>query len=262
MRRILQLSGCLLLALIYFSCEDSEEGCIDIFSNNFNFHAVTSCDSCCTYPAATFNFSLIHGDTTFNLNRDTFLLPTEDSFSISKLEIVFSDFEFIGDSDSYTVRDTVRNNSNTIKNDFVFFKTSASRTIGRTRFEDTIRTINFRVGFDQTEIERIKPFADIDQNIHLDEVLDSLYVVVDDKYLASRINILLKDSIRTLVLEDPVINNLVSFDVSIPIAAGIVWSIDCNLDVEILVRELTASMTNEEITEKLNAALTSALSLE
>jgi len=262
MKRILQLSFLSIITFSFFSCEDTDQGCLDIFSNNYSFNAVNSCDSCCTYPSASFDFNLIHGDTTFRLNRDTFLLPTLDSFSITKLEIVFSDFQFDGDTESYIVRDTIEGNGNVIKNDFVFYKTATSQSIGQTRFEDTIRMVRFRVGFDQSELETIKPFSEIDQSSNLDEALDTLYVSDPETYFAARINIRIKDSVRVITLEDPVENNLPVFDVAIPVKAGISWEMICNLDIEKLVARLNAEMTNEEIELEFKTTLTSALSFE
>jgi len=249
MRRILLLSSIALTALLYFSCEESEEGCLDIFSNNYNFHAVSSCDSCCTYPALNLDLQLIFGDTTFRLNRDTFPLNNDDSFSISKLEFILSDFSFTNSLNNYKVLDSLEAGDTYIKNDYAFYRTSGSQKIGSFRWADTIQSVTFRLGFVQEDIDKLKPFSELDQNLKLDEVLDSMYVADSNTYLASRINLIMRDSLREIRLIDPISNNILGFDVTLPIEAGQNFDINYELDIKELLTDVNPAQTNEEITE-------------
>jgi len=262
MRKILLLSIALLSSLFWLSCEESEEGCLDIFSDNYNFHAVSSCDSCCTYPALNLNLKLVYGDVSFRINRDTFPLDGDDSFSISKMEIVFSDFEFVGQQGVYEVLDSLESSDGFIRNDYVFYKTESSQKVGSFRWADTISRVNFKIGFVQDDMESIKPFSELNQNLLLDEALDSLYVDDTSTFLASRINIIMRDSTREITLVDPVENNALGFDVSLPIKAGELFILDCELDLQTLVSGVNSSLTNDEITTLFRVNLPNSLSIE
>jgi len=261
MRPSLLLSFFILIFCL-ISCEESEEGCLDFFANNYNFDAVTSCDSCCTYPLVNFDFELIFNDEVFNINRDTFFISGEDTIVLKRLEIVFSDFEFVGDAGTYVTRDTLQTSLAPVRDDFVFYKTSASKSIGRTRFADTIRTVNCRLGFDQDLLSMIKPFSGLDQSAKIDEALDSLYSEDTNFYLSSRINFQLFDSIRQIEIVDPFPDNMLSYDVFIPVNAGVTWTIDAQIDILKLLSGINATLTNEEITAVLSQNLSAAVSIE
>lgn len=261
MHKIILLS-LLSLIIVYSSCEESGEGCLDFFSSNYDFQAVSSCDSCCTYPTSSLNLDIAYSEEDFRFSLDTFFTEAGDTLILHNIELLLSEFEFLGDNGEYTVRDTIVNSAINIKDDFIFIKSGGLKTIGPTRFTDTIRSFNVTLGFNNDNINLLKPFSNLDQSGTLDEALDSLYVNETDTYFAGKFQVQIFDSIREVEIPNDLMNKNLNFDVLVPVQPGVAWSPDLKFDIKLLLNGLNKNMSNEEVSTTLTQNLAGSFYVE
>lgn len=238
---IVTLSLFCLLIILASSCEETGEGCLDLLANNYDFEAVNPCDSCCTYPNGRFGFQLEYDTLDFNL-KDTFLLVNGDSVYLEEFKLVLSDFTFIGNSGEYTIRDTIINIDSELRDDYIYFESPGTYTIGTTRFEDTLSQIVFDIGIDSAYIWQFMPFDNIDQDSNLDLALDSMYNDQIGKFKFCELSIhQVKDSSFVIVeLPGSTLGTQI-FNVNKPVYAGSVWVIQCHLDLKKLFMNVDLS---------------------
>ncbi|MBT8232065.1 MAG: hypothetical protein HKO66_09195 [Saprospiraceae bacterium] len=245
-----------LLASTIFSCEPSEEGCLDLFSKNFGFQAVNECDSCCVYPDMKLSINFIRDTFSYSFN-DTIDLGGGDSLKFLNFDLLFSQFELQGEKGNYRIRDSVEIDDYFIKDDFGYIQKTTSKIIGATRFEDTLSSISFFLGFNKDSVETYKPFDQIDSNSELDFALDSLYVEESNQYNLGNFRIQLADSIRYLKISGD--SHQLQFDVDRYVEKGLDWTINLQVDMHEVVNGLSASMTNEELIEVFSQNLLEAI---
>jgi len=250
----------LLIILIAISCEDSENGCLDIFSDNFNVNAVTTCDSCCTYPIVKTNFRLYYDSTSVKLVTDTLFFNNEDSLIIHDFKFLTSEYEFLGDNESYTIQDSILIDDNSIKDDFIYIDNLSSYDIGDIRFEDVISQITFRLGIDNNNLDAYVPFDQIDQDSRLDEALDSMYNAQNEKVAYFKMGIQLGDSIRQIELYD--YPNLLSFNYNTEVSKGFAWTQNMRIELTELLKGITPKSTNEEISSAFKDNIESSLGIQ
>jgi len=247
------------LLFIYWACEPTEDGCFDLLSANYGFEAVGECDSCCVYPNFDISFKVIN-DSIQDVLNDTIDLGGGDSIIFRKVEILFSEIAISGLKDTYTIRDSIFVNNNVVTDDYAYFQDAESMTIGQTRIQDTLQSISMFLGFNEIALSSYTPFANINSTSNLDLALDSLFNVNQSTFYFSRINVEIKDSLRELNLVN--INDRVSFDLDQFVDAGVDWSINIDLDVNILKQGIDIGMTNEMLEETFRQNFISSLSVK
>ena len=251
--RLRVTASILSLLTIFMACEESQEGCLDLLAENYNFEAVTECEDCCTYPSATLNFSFINTDSLSYSLGDTLLNVEGDSMILESFKLLFSDFTFKANSQDYTIRDTIEFLDSKVYDDFIYMERESSYSIGATRIQDTINTILFTVGLDEALAESLKPFEDIDQSSQLDLALDSMYVDSIALYRFFQMELQFVQDSSFVKLDFPnSLQDTFQFASSIVVGDGQDWSFNLELDVHALLSDLIREDDNSIIIEKVN----------
>lgn len=238
------------------SCEQTEEGCFDLLSNNYGFNAVSECDECCEYPDFKINLS-VQND---SISNDTIILGIGDTLVFNNIELLLSEILIQGAKENYTILDSIEVNGQYIKDDYVYFTRLTTKTVGQTRFEDTIQSLNLHLGFNESNVTTYQPFENIDISSELDSSLDSLYNIDDGIFYFSRIEIELQDSVRNLNLSN--LDLELNFDVDQFVGAGSDWTISFIIDINKLYQGLTSDMSNEMMAEVFKQNFVSSLTIE
>ena len=127
------------------SCVEPTEGCLDTFSSNYSLFADTECEDCCTYPNLNFSTKFLYGE---DENIDSSLYyrnSTTSYFRLRSFFIVMSEFELHGDVGDYLVRSKIEDKA--ISDDLLKVEFRRTTNIpGKIRLEDSIRSIDFKLG--------------------------------------------------------------------------------------------------------------------
>lgn len=252
--------GSLALILIALSCEDSESGCIDVLSDNFNVNAVTMCDSCCTYPSANQSFRIYYDSISIKFVTDTLFINGDDTLILHDFKLLTSNYSFLGSTQEYQIRDSIFVNDISVRDDFIYIDRLGSYTVGDIRFEDEVSQVNFKLGIDENQFNAYKPLSQINQSSNLDESMDSMYNNITDKVAYLKMDIQLKDSIRHIELYET--QDLLSFDYNYDVVRGFGLSYNLRLNLNILLEGVFSSNTNEEIMTTLNENIVESINLE
>jgi len=261
--RVLSYAIFIIVLASLISCEQAEEGCLNINAENFNVNAVSSCDSCCVLPQVNFKlfFTIdtngVEGS--FAFNRD-YLLENGDTFQINSLQLSFSDFVFKTAGAGVEVEDSIMNLLPRAKDDYIVIENSASiRPIGRLDFVPSVDSIEFELGFDDNFVEAFQPFENIATNSQLFALSQELYVDTTDILYEARFNIELEDSIRLIEIEE-IENPRVTFSYDLDLLRGISFTAEFDLNIDSLITGIKATDTNEMIVETIRSNLSNSIS--
>ena len=171
MRTVFLLLSISSLIILLNSCEEPTEGCLDTFSSNYNLFADRECEDCCTYPSLSFTTSYLYGEDN-NIDSSLYYQNSASSyFKLRSFYLVLSEFTLRGDNGEYAVRS--KTEDKVIVDDLlgIRFK-SSSNSPGSISIEDSIRTVDFRLGLP----EGLDTPDDPDRDYELIEFLaDSMY---------------------------------------------------------------------------------------
>ena len=156
------------IVLLYSSCFEPTEGCLDIEATNFDASADEQCESCCTFPEL--KISIFHAietqtatlqDTCVFFSADSTFTFDSSSFQITDFLFYLSDFRLTTSTGEITrVSDTIQLNildnaitlveiDTTVIDDFVLIKRSSfNYTIGEFIAPGDYEKIEFKVGLD------------------------------------------------------------------------------------------------------------------
>ncbi len=242
----LTLISSLFISLVFIACQETEEGCLDLLSNNYNFQAVTECDSCCTYPSAILNFRVDYDTFLSRALIDTFFLDNGDSLILHDIQLAIGEFIFRGEDGPYRILEDLQVGSASIKDDYVRATLQIAYTIGSVRYTGDTDMISFSVGIDAAEVSTYGALDLIDQASQLDNLLDSMYVSDREEVAMLRMNLQLGDSIRQLTMSSQEALDLnYSVDKSNDIGEDVSYTL--RLDLESLSDGLSSTLSNEEI---------------
>lgn len=261
MHKVKAITSCVLFLTVFFyitSCEESEDGCLDLLSNNFGFQAVNECDSCCTYPVFSLSLTLKNDSLDFSLN-DTIVKNNVDSIVLQRFELLFSDFTFVGDNGEYKIIDTIVVAQNGVIDDYAYIRGERTLQIGSTRFSDTINVVEFNFGFDPVFAESLKPFSQIDSDSKLDEALDSLYLEDKSQYLFGRMFYSLAQDTSEIALLS---RTKLDFSIeNILISPGEDWNLDIEVDINSLFNGFESNMDSMEVSTTIDSNFLSSFNI-
>lgn len=245
-RKIVILS--ILSIFVFFSCEENEEGCLDLLSDNFNFNAVTECDSCCTYPSAILNFRVDYDTFLSRALLDTFFLDNmaQDTLFLDDIQLSIGAFTFTTPADPYQVLDSLAVNGTFIRDDYILLQTPTVVNIGDVRYAGQTDNVEFDIGIDQATVDAWGFLDNIDQASRLDRLLDSMYVESINEVAMMRLSLQVGDSIRQLSITSP---NRLFFNRVIDKFNEPSEDLSFNLrvDMKILTEGLDSQLSNEEM---------------
>lgn len=247
------------LALIVWSCEPSEEGCLDILSSNYGFQAVNECDSCCVYPNLNLSFTLVNDTFAFSLD-DTIVVQKDDSILINNINLVLSQFELTGNQNSYHILDSLFINDEIVRDDYAYLELpNTLYNLGDIRLEDTIAFIKMILGFNESDLNSYMPFSQINSDSQLDLALDSLYNENTGEYYFGSMAFEINGQDYQIEL----INNQqeLLYEIDEFVSAGTALELSFSLDVNILLSNINADLTIDEINDVLQANFVNAISI-
>lgn len=170
MSRVFLLLSLLCLILFVTACVEPTNGCLDPFASNYELTADFSCEDCCTYPTFSLSTQYLYGEDP--IDSSLYYQNDVDSyFKLRSFYMVLSEFDLIGDKEDYELISKTENK--TISDDLVGirFRTS-SKSPGKISFEDSIRSIEFKIGMPAT----LDDPNDVDLDYSVLEFLqDSMY---------------------------------------------------------------------------------------
>jgi len=257
----LTLISSLLVIIAFVACQQTEEGCLDLLANNYNFEAVTECDSCCTYPDAILNFRVDYDTVLSRGLIDTFYDENRDTIFLHDIQLATGAFSFVSPNGPFRILDSLPVGDTFVKDDFVLARLLISYTLGQVRFAGETNSVDFSVGIDAAEVSSWGNLDNIAQDSQLDNLLDSMYIAETQEVAMLRMNLQLADSIRQLIISTPEALNL-----SYPLNKFTEFSEDLSfnlrVDLNILTEELSPLLTNEEIEDLISDKIASAITIE
>ncbi len=257
------LIASLFLALLLSACQETEDGCLDLLSSNYNFNAVTECDSCCTYPNVRFNYR-IDFDTLLSRGLiDTFFLENSDSLMLilHNMKLSTGAYTFVGSNESYRVIDSLRVGNTHIRDDYILAEAISSYAIGQVRYAGQTSAIQFSVGIDADVVDTWGSLDNIDQDSGLDMLLDSMYITSAEEVAMMRMRLQVEDSIRQLFINSDKALNF-DFPINKFNDAGEDISFNIRVDLKTLTDGISESLTNEEIEAIVADKIAASISVE
>ncbi len=170
MRIVYRLLSVCFVVVSMNACVDPSEGCTDPFSSNYQLDADKSCEDCCTYPSFSLSTQYLYGEE--NIDSSLYYQNTASSyFKLRSFYLVLSEFLLIGDLSNYEILSKLENKAT--KDDLVGIRFKASsNSPGKISIEDSIRSIEFKMGMPQELDDPIN--ADLDYGV-LEFLQDSMY---------------------------------------------------------------------------------------
>lgn len=178
------------------SCVQPTDGCLDPFSSNYDLSADEACDDdCCTYPNFTLSTQYLYGDEIMDSSL-YYNIQADSYFKLRYFYMVFSEFNLFGDAGNYNVLSKTEGKN--ISDDLVglLFR-NASNTPGTIIIEDSIRSLDFKIGIPQ----------DLDDPSNVDLDYSVLEFLQDSSFLDSVANRFYKLVVRLEV--DSVSNEVI-----------------------------------------------------
>ncbi len=244
------------------ACEDTETGCLDLLAENYSVFAVNECDSCCSYPKLNIAFNFINDSLTYNIG-DTLVMTNNDSVIVYKFKFLVSNFVFGNPQNSYVISDSLHKADISLKDDFAFFERETTRAVGTTRFSDSLSYVKYYFGFDNANVEQLKPFESIDQTSNLDLALDSLYDIKLDKYIAAEFSFEYLPIDTILVFEIPSLGvNPRTASIDRFVGLGANWTLTISLDLKILLQSIDFRQNHINVEEELSENIIEAIEIK
>ncbi len=204
----------LLLALLT-SCNQAEEGCLDIFAANYNVDADRPCPDCCTYPSnrVDIQHKVVNGDEAPNLEFDTLLYYDGAGqrfgllslkFYLSELHLVRPNGEFVRSTDTIGLRfpqapgDTL---IQSMEDNFALADPSnyRQRIMGRLRTDGQFEQVRILLGMNEPAISANPLYIPVEHPLSD----TSMYLFEDAAHLFTRLELFTihnpGDTTRTLL---------------------------------------------------------------
>jgi len=235
---------------------------LDKRAANFDVHAVNSCDSCCIFPKAllktNFSFDTLES---FSFGAEYTINEDRDTIRLFSIRLPFSDFTFSNSSKSLTVLDTMRNVVPRTKDDFLLVESSDVTNIGFTDFTDSIKTVDFTIGFDKEQFRSLEPHIDLHPSIRALETIGRFYDDSLDVYAMAELSLLIGDSTRQLLvldIADP--KKQINYEPSIEPMEGFPWNIPIDIDIKQMLVGIDSSQPNEVMAQTIGLNISAAIS--
>jgi len=237
----------IVLLLSSIGCEDSVEGCLQSNASNFDVTAVTPCDDCCELPTVSLDVELGYDTLQLRFGNE-YPLNDMDTVKILSFELPLSVFTFHNDGMPREVVDTIIEFQPGKRDDYLSISQSSRYEIGHTDFEVDVDSYSCVLGYDQTELESLKPYVDINVENKVVQLVRNFHNDTIDTY--SQLNIILEmaDSTRTIQVQD--LQNVlktITLEDNLTFRAGQDWAIDMRIDLKRVLAGVTPRLSDAEI---------------
>lgn len=243
MRTLILLS----LSLFLLSCEESRVACLDFHASNYDFGAVTPCDSCCTYPTFSLPFNIVYDSLGFS-NEEFYNLDSGDSVKVEFFQLLLSNFVFSSVDSSYQIIDQVRGNGVSIIDDYYLLRSNRLTIddLGDTNFSDDLQLLSFDLGLNQAQVSSLKPYEFIDSGSQLSRAIDSTYNSSVDEFTIMKIDLLVNQDLHQLRWSNDE-SRTYSFSILKTPIPGSDWEQSMKLDISSLILDISSEMSSEEL---------------
>lgn len=224
----LYLVAIVFIGILQSSCNDNEEGCLDIQATNFDVTADIACNGCCTYPTLSFRINHIYDSISNNFALNSTYLDAIDSpYLVSAIQYYISDLQLVrADGSEVGVTDMLDltffdNTTASIEDNFALIKKSigtyTSANIGTINTEGNFSKIRFNVGVNSSANHAV--INAMPSGHALSIQTESMHLDITEGYIFNKIQIV-KDTTTNEVTTYEISgdNNLVSVELDYPIS--------------------------------------------
>lgn len=254
-RLLLPIACCLLLLpLLFVSCAEEVEGCLDIEATNFNAAADKNC--CCTYPSL--QLEILHRFDTLVWKPDTaYSYAPGKWFRMKSIVFYLSGFQFVQNGVDLPVSDTLAFKAwgsagdtltQTLSNDFLLVRrTATAYTAGTFRPSGNFDQVQFRLGLPAEAQQVIPGLAPSGHPLRLQN--EQLWLGRDTGFVALKL-VLTRDSLSstppdTLVFSRPDFDALpIQKDGLFQHRSGYNFNLRLTLDYREMFRDIDLSATD------------------
>lgn len=137
-------------SILFLSCFERKEGCLDSLAANYDVEAFDSCLECCSFPDVVFNMTHRAGDSLLN-TQDTLVNNIGEMFNILEVRYYLSDVLIFQDNRAISAHENLVNSNNSFsRSDDISIARSnvASLTIGEFKTYGQFDKVSFRLGVD------------------------------------------------------------------------------------------------------------------
>ncbi len=246
------------MLLLQTSCEVREPGCLDTRAENFDFDAVDECDSCCVLPPAFLSIAYAFDTTDFSFG-DSILLDSGDTLMINSIQLSFSEFSFMAESEMLFLTDTIRNEQPIVRDNYLILtSTDRLEQIGRSDFVTEVLSYTFRVGLDPGLTLGLQPFEDVSDDSNFINVIEDMYVDSTSTLVQARMVLTVADSTRRLDILN-IENPNISVRDTVNVVLGQSWTVNMTMDMAVVIDGIEANQTNELMETTIGSNITRAI---
>lgn len=237
----------ILLLLSSQGCEESVDGCLQRNAANFDVTAVTACEDCCVLPVVSLDVELAY-DTLRLAYGTEYPLNDQDTVTVLSFELPLTNFGFINNGVVTEVVDTLVDFVPRKRDDYVTVSQSTRFEIGHADFDVDFDSFSCILGYDQSELETLKPYVDINPNNKVVQFVRNFHNDTIDSYSQLNMLIEMEDSIRTIqVAELADVVKVIELEERLVASQGINWQVDMRIDLKQVLSGVTPSLSNEDI---------------
>jgi len=224
--------------LIFSTCYEPTNGCLDIRASNYSIDADDPCeDDCCQFPSLSLTVCTVY-DTSSFLRNTNYITDLGDTILVDQMYLILSDFILAGRLENYEVIDSFDYNADGTyeRNDPIVVQLVGNTTtrIGDIVVRDSLESWEVRIGL-QSEIDDAS--NSFSANEDLQELVDSLYINSDNAFEFFRVEFstIAQDTVQYTSAVSGQVN---MFDKTFITSQGINYGSNVVLTMQMDVKEL------------------------
>jgi hypothetical protein len=253
--------------MIFGSCYQEIEGCLDADATNYNPEADEDC--CCTYPVLKLDVLYTYDTVEFILN-ETFHHTIHDSFKLLEFGILLHDFNLgtnsgsipIGDLNEFYVKEGADSTKKAFRDDFVVLRNKFNYDVGLLAVSDHYSSLMMNVGL-TNEKNDILPSV-LSSGHALKYLEDEGYWNLVDGYKTAFIEVLYGPNLADTLIWS---SNHLDFQGQINVALDTIkvrgedLTLGIDLDMKNWLGEVDFTSANQALTDQLRERLESAIKI-
>lgn len=215
-------------SILQSSCNDDEEGCLDIQGTNFDVTTDIACNSCCTYPTLSFRTNHVYDSISNNfVINSTYLDAIDSPYLVSAIQYYISDIQLVrADGSEVGVTDILDltffdNTTTSIEDNFSLIKKSIGSytpaDVGTINTNGSFAKVRFNVGVNSSANHAV--IGSMPDGHALSTQSESMHVDITEGYIFNKIQIVKDTTTNELTTyEISGDNNLVNVELDYPIS--------------------------------------------
>ena len=149
-QRIIGKGAVLMMIACLSACYQTQDGCLDILSSNYEVGADYECEDCCEYPSLVLRLLQVNGEESFSLG-DTIVNNLNIETRVLKIVYLLSGVAITLDGEAAYVNEPIRVQSDQdtiwVRDDFVrVSRIKARYEVGELRERGAISALHFQLG--------------------------------------------------------------------------------------------------------------------